>query len=311
MPEVPNVITPEDVNRAQADWDAYCDEACAKFSAWAKDVKRVAKVHRDPFEAILPILEADNPAQVYARIPAEILRALPDRRRYPIAAAEATRSYLMLMLGLHTGLRQRNLRELRASNRGDRPTPMNQLEALRCGELNWDGDKNGWTIRIPAVAFKNARSSYFADQPYILRLPDVGGLYAQIEVYLSRHRALLLSIASDPGTFFVKTVKRSTTKDASYDSATFYMAWREAIQRYGVFNPYTGRGAVAGILPHGPHNVRDVLATHILKRTGSFEQAGYAIQDTAATVARHYGRFLPGDKAAFVSRLLEPAWSTP
>ena len=35
---------------------------------------------------------------------------------------------------------------------------------------------------------------------------------------------------------------------------------------------------------HGPHNVRDVLATHILKKTGSYEQASYAIQDTADTV---------------------------
>ncbi|WP_146198034.1 hypothetical protein [Caulobacter endophyticus] len=311
MPEVPNIITREDVSRAQADWEAYCDQACAKLCAWASDVKRVAKIHRDPFEAILPVLESDTPVQVYARIPAEVLRTLPDRRRYPVAAAEATRSCLMLKLGLHTGLRQRNLRELRASKRGAKPTPMTQLESLRCGELGWDEDKNGWTIRIPAAAFKNGRSSYFADRPYILRLPDTGGLYTHIELYLAKHRAVLLSTASDPGTLFVKTVKRLTTKDASYDSTTFYMAWREVVQRYGVFNPYTGKGAIKGLLPHGPHNVRDILATHILKRTGSFEQAGYAIQDTAATVARHYSRFLPGDKAAFISRLLETDWATP
>ena len=59
-----------------------------------------------------------------------------------------------------------------------------------------------------------------------------------------------------------------------------------------------GIGAIKGLLPHGPHNVRDILATHILKQTGSYEQASYAIQDTADTVAKHYGRFLPQDKAA-------------
>lgn len=48
----------------------------------------------------------------------------------------------------------------------------------------------------------------------------------------------------------------------------------------------------------GPHNVRDVLATHILKQTDSYEQASYAIQDTPAMVAKHYGHFLPQDKAA-------------
>ena len=59
---------------------------------------------------------------------------------------------------------------------------------------------------------------------------------------------------------------------------------------------FTKRGAIAGLLPHGPHNVRDVLATHILKKTGSYEQASYAIQDSPETVAEHYGRFLPSDK---------------
>jgi hypothetical protein len=57
-----------------------------------------------------------------------------------------------------------------------------------------------------------------------------------------------------------------------------------------MYNPYTGRGAIKGLLPHGPHNVRDVLGTHVLKQTGSYEQASYAIQDTLDMVAQHYGR---------------------
>src|SRR3546814_9689940 len=103
--------------------------------------------------------------------------------------------------------------------------------------------------------------------------------------------------------FCVKTVK-TKSRDASYNQTSFYEAWRLVIQRYGIRNPYTGRGAIEGLLPHGPHNVRDVLATHILKQTGSYEQASYAIQDTPATVAEHYGRFLPQDKAALAAQLL-------
>lgn len=38
---------------------------------------------------------------------------------------------------------------------------------------------------------------------------------------------------------------------------------------------------------------RDVLATHILKQTGSYEQATYAIQDMPDMVAHNYRRFLP------------------
>lgn len=91
-------------------------------------------------------------------------------------------------------------------------------------------------------------------------------------------------------------------------STKFYEAWRTVIQRYGIYNPYTGRGAIKGLLPHGPHNVRDILATHILKQTGSYEQASYAIQDTPDVVQQHYGRFLPQDKAALAAKILNQVW---
>ncbi len=105
----------------------------------------------------------------------------------------------------------------------------------------------------------------------------------------------------------MKTVKL-TRKDAAYCQNTFHEAWRLAIQRYGIHNPYTDRGAIKGLLPHGPHNIRDVLATHILKQTGSYVQASYAIQDTPDMVAKHYGRFLPQDKAALAAQILNRVW---
>ena len=97
---------------------------------------------------------------------------------------------------------------------------------------------------------------------------------------------MLLGSAKDPGTFFVKTVK-TTSLDAVYDSTKFYEAWRTVIQRYGIYNPYTARGAIKGLLPHGPRNLRDILATHILKQTGSYEQASYAIQYIPDVVQQH------------------------
>ena len=75
------------------------------------------------------------------------------------------------------------------------------------------------------------------------------------------------------------------------------------------YNPPVPKArTVATLLPHGPHNVRDVLATHILKRTGSYEQASYAIQDTPDMVAQHYGRFLPQDKSEIAARILNQVW---
>lgn len=111
--------------------------------------------------------------------------------------------------------------------------------------------------------------------------------------------------------FRLRSVKSASdrSRSAEYNQTTFYEAWRLLIQRYGIWNPYTGRGAIEGLLPHGPHNVRDVLATHILKKTGSYQQASYAIQDTPEMVAKHYGRFLPEDKAALAAQILNQAWA--
>lgn len=128
-----------------------------------------------------------------------------------------------------------------------------------------------------------------------------------METYIRQDRAVLLKSAPDPGTFFVKATKSSSVQ-AEYDQHAFYEAWRLIIQRYGIYNPYTKRGAIKGLLPHGPHNVRDVLATHILKQTGSFEQASYAIQDTPDIVAKHYGRFLPENKSWLAAQILNRAW---
>lgn len=272
-----------------------------------KEIQRVVRVHRDPFEPILVVLEAPSPVGEYRKITEEILRRIPNERRYSRAAAEAVRSFLLLRLGLHLGLRQKNLRQLMLCPRGQEPRSERQLADMKRGELRWSDRDAGWEVLIPAVAFKNATSSYFGNKPFRLVLPSLGGLYDHLEAYINRHRAVLLAGAGDPGTFFVKTVK-TTSANAAYDQTTFYEAWRLTIQRYGIYNPYTGRGAIKGLLPHGPHNVRDVLATHILKQTGSYEQASYAIQDTPDMVAKHYGRFLPQDKAALAAKILNQAW---
>lgn len=305
---IPGLIEADDLDEALRDWNAACGRMHAHAAARAGEVRRVARVHRDPFEPILAVLEADSPLGEYRRITTEILGRLPDRRRHPRAAAEAVRGFLMLRLGLHLGVRQKNLRQLMLCPRGITPRSERQLESMRRGELRWSVRDGGWEVVIPSVAFKNASSSFFGGRPFRLLLPDLDGLYVQLDDYVRLHRSTLLAGAEDPGTLFVKSVKRISV-DASYDRNGFYEAWRLVIQRYGIRNPYTGKGAIAGLLPHGPHNVRDVLATHILKQTGSYEQASYAIQDTPEMVREHYGRFLPQDKAALAAEILNRVWA--
>lgn len=305
---IEGLVSAADIEAARLDWDAACEGMKEHALQRAREIRRVARIHRDPFEPLLPILEAASPVGEYRKITDEILKRMPDARRYPRAAAESIRSLLMIRLGLHLGLRQKNLRQMLLCPKEQQPRTERELERLKCGELRWSERDEGWEVFVPCAAFKNAGSAYFSKRPFRLVLPDLGDLYRWLDVYVSTHRAVLLAGASDPGTVFVKTRKRNST-DAAYNQNTFYEAWRLIIQRYGIYNPYTGRGAIAGLLPHGPHSVRDVLATHVLKTTGSYEQASYAIQDTPATVQAHYGRFLPQDKAALAAAVLNKVWA--
>ncbi|OAP50304.1 hypothetical protein ATB98_14920 [Sinorhizobium saheli] len=304
---IPGLISAAEIAAAERDWHAACETCFKHASHRSKEIQRVMRVHRDPFEPIMCVLEADSPLAEYRKITDEILKRMPNEHRYPRAAAEAVRSFLMLRLGLHLGLRQKNLRQLLVCPRGHFPTSERRLEDMKRGEIRWSDRDRGWEVLVPANAFKNANSSFFGSKPFRLVLPDLLDLYKYLNAYIERHRGVLLAGADDPGTLFVKTVK-ANSRDAAYNQTTFYEAWRLTIQRYGIYNPYTGRGAVKGLLPHGPHNVRDVLATHILKQTGSYEQASYAIQDTAEMVASHYGRFLPQDKAALAAKILNQVW---
>lgn len=306
---IEGLLLPEDIEAAQADWNGACDKMHKFGRVRILELRRIARRHRDPFEAILPVLEAPNPIVEYRKITREILRLIPNEQLYPRPAAEAVRAFLMLRLGMHLGLRQKNLRQLLLCRKGENPTPEKVLNRLLCGELRWNSNSCYWEVFVPAAAFKNSKSSYFKDErPFLLALPQYDNLYYYIDEYIDRHRSTLLGDALDPKTFFVKTVvSRSVT--AVYEGSTFYNAWRHAIERYGIYNPFTKRGAIHGLLPHGPHNVRDVLATHVLKKTGSFELAGYAIQASPIVVAKHYGRFLPQDKAVLAAQVLNEAWA--
>lgn len=50
------------------------------------------------------------------------------------------------------------------------------------------------------------------------------------------------------------------------------------------------------LLPFGPHSIRHVVATEVVKRTGSFEAAANVLLDSIDMVVRHYARFAPRDR---------------
>ncbi len=161
---IAGLISREEITAARRDWNAACDVCHKHCAGRIKEVQRVAKVHRDPFEPILAVLEAESPVGEYRKIADEIMRLMPDERRYPRSAAEAIRSFLMIRLGLHLGVRQKNLRQLLLCPRGGTPRTERQLMDMKRGEIRWSERESGWEVLIPAIAFKNANSSYFRQQ---------------------------------------------------------------------------------------------------------------------------------------------------
>jgi hypothetical protein len=175
---------------------------------------------------------------------------------------------------------------------------------MKCGELCWSDRDHGWEVLIPSVAIKNASSSFVGQKPFRLILPDLLDLYKYLDAYINRHRGVLFGGAKDPRTLFGEGHQHRRVLQ-------LYHILRGLADRHAKLRdlqPYTGRGAIKGLLPHGPHNLRDILATYILKQTGSYEQASYAIQDTPHVVQQHYGRFLPQDKADLATKILNQVW---
>jgi hypothetical protein len=48
--------------------------------------------------------------------------------------------------------------------------------------------------------------------------------------------------------------------------------------------------------------------THLLKTTGSYELASFAIQDSLEAVMKHYARFLPHEKIARAAEEVNKVW---
>lgn len=302
---IADLVSSEEIDAVQADWAGACEAFVRYAETRSRDLRRFVSSTRDPLDAVTALLVHPRPLSLYRRIPQEVLRWAPDEREDPFGAALACQAALVVRLAMQTGFRQRCLRQLLVAPKGRRPRSLEQLTQLRRGELQWDTRRGHWHAVVPRTGFKNAASPVFANGAYIAPLPDPGPLNDLIEAFLGRHRKVLIGRRGDPGTLFVNPVEWAA---AEFTDAVFYQYYRAIIAQYGVYNPFTGRGAVPGIKPHGSHCVRALVATHVLGRTGSFDDAAYAIQDTVGVTRRYYARFVSVERAAIVSDVLESVW---
>ena len=71
---VDGLATTEEIAAAQRDWHGACEDFHRHAANRSKEIQRVMRVHRDPFEPIMCVLEADSPLAEYRKITEEILK---------------------------------------------------------------------------------------------------------------------------------------------------------------------------------------------------------------------------------------------
>lgn len=244
---------------------------------------------RAPFVPIAGYLREHDPMVPYMAGVRAMLDAKPlgmvDRHLH-------ARNCILTLIVLQTGLRAATLL-LTVS--GKDPT-------LR-REVGRDGNVT-WRIVIPANRFKNARSPFFQDgAPYEFTLDNEDDLYERLDDHMARGRPYLLA-GKELDALFI------TREGNAYTAAQLSNTYRLLTGRFFVRNEDAETG-IEGVLPHGLHAVRHIIATSLLRTTGDIYVAAWAIQDTARTVEQHYVEFLPRNKAALAVEHLRKSRALP
>ena len=153
---------------------------------------------------------------------------------------------------------------------------------------------DGWLLVVPFDEFKNVRNTkifnaYGGVRELVLRLSE-----------LESFQSLVPTLE-----FYLETVwsKIPNQSDRLFPSNTGLLLRTPIVtQRVRSWSEfYLSEHAVKGIQipgvrPFGAHAFRDIVATHIIKTTGSIEMAANILLDDVATVEKHYARFLPENR---------------
>lgn len=244
-------------------WERQCDVALH----WAKSAKKTivpkVRMSRDPFEPIRSIVELRNPMSAVA----DAIQRMQAARVLTGGEAEAKwgRDLLLLMLLSSNPIRARNLKELtwRPDNLGD---------------LRQDAD-GGWRIVIARHRLKNADGAA-RDADYNCRVQPA--VWPHLERYLREYRPLLGSVATD----YVFVCPSGKNRP-----------WRGLNRRFMAIT----RRFFIGTEGFGPHAMRHIVATAVLKVSGSIIRAAKALHDRPETVQKHYGFLLIDDVAEWMT----------
>ncbi|GAA3803622.1 hypothetical protein GCM10022600_27340 [Qipengyuania pelagi] len=278
-------LVPDDLRaRAEDDWLRLVIDTNARLGNMYSYMKRLVEKSRDPFEPVQEILEAERPLDHVTAMIEHAYGALPKQEAQPMLHAIAVRNLLVFLLLCVTCLRSQNIREL----------------LYRSGDggqivLDRDGDTPiGLRLHIPWESFKNFSQVDFFGTPdtkrdYERYCHDWWGLAHLFDHYVENCLPLLSDRAIRKG----KRVYSVLFPDSNGTAMT-YDALGQIIRDFTrlnwVIDPLTGL-PVEGRMAFGPHAIRDILATHIVRTAtdeGRWERAANLLQTSVAMVKARY-----------------------
>lgn len=261
------------------EWREFCGQQFHHCAQLKEVYSAEIRPSRDPFQAIRPILDLPQPMDAIVDM---IQRMRADRPTGGAACREATwsRNLLLIKLLVSNPLRMRNLASLRwTSKNRDGAHPQNECSLYQRSDKSW------W-IFVPKPLLKNRRGLVVQDYD----APVHENVWPDLERYLFRHRAALMSSPTDLVLLTDKTDKGERHKEFSTMSHTV----KRLTKRYLWKCP--------GI---GTHAFRHLVASAILKSPqGSTKTAALVLNDKESTIEAHYAGLRSGDGAMRMGELL-------
>jgi hypothetical protein len=292
-------VSEELVWKAQANWDEVCEDAIKDYHKLIEDIEPLVTVSRDPFFRIEGIVNSDDPTAALGTLVRGMRDNLPNPNTSPVFYHTAIRDCTLVLLIATTGFRRNTV-----------------------VQLDYTGDDKGhlyledghYVSSVPRKLFKVEDSPFFGpkrdQKDYWNELPDVFGLKEIFEEYLSVSRPFLLERyhkeCNESPLFVTSSGLNALSRDAKsarLKPGRVSAIYSRAVERYLVENKWRGTG-IARVRTHGPHAVRHIRGTKVIKETGSFQLAGDANHHSESAARKFYARMLPKDRTKKANEVL-------
>ena len=291
---------PAEFQQVSTDWQAQCAQQHSFLIEVRDDLD--FEVSRDSFEPIQAIINMGRPMDVVQEALAnnwdELRSALQNSQLTARQKAEMFRDHVLISMIAALPLRASHWFKMTYR------TNARDLTSRDDGELRYVGGKH-LGLYLRAKDFKNRRNkSIFgpnADRDVVLLFHEAENALRDLEPlvdeYMRVHRPQL---CAGNGPVF-PNVSGTTLNNADLRGIVYYWSERYLSEhgdhRFGL--------RIQGVRPFGPHAFRHLMATHILKTTGKYEDAANMLLDSITMIMSHYARFMPEDRLLLTFQRLD------